>query len=160
MWTLEKRTIVAFATGVGVAVAGTMAGASFGSQPAPRAAPAPSTQAVGIVANAAPAARAPLITSACANKKTGAIAIKTKAHKRCTRKEKAVRFAPVVKPTPSLLDSKGNLTLSSTVRLSSPNGRFTLVVTNDGLGLKGPGGTVIIDPFKVQTTNGAAKPPE
>ena len=139
---VETRTLVAFVVGAGVAVACTVAGASFANQPAERAA-APPGKATAVHA----AVAAPLITAACADKKTGAVTIKGKKHKKCTGKEKAIRFATQVTPTGSILQSDGSLQLAKGAKLTSPNGLYTFVVTDEGVGLKGPGGTMTITPF-------------
>jgi hypothetical protein len=150
----DTRAIVGFTVGAGVAVACTVAGASFAQQPAARAPQAPAPPAA---AAAAPAP--PLITAACADKKTGVVTIVGKKHKKCTKAEKAISFATQVSPTPSILGTDGSLTLQGKVQLTSPNGQYILVLTDNGLGLKGPGGTFTIDPFTVATKQSREAPP-
>jgi hypothetical protein len=149
----ETRTMVSFTAGAGVAVVCLVAGASFAQQPAARPPDPPAR-----VASVATAAGAPLITSACADKKTGAVTVIGKKHKKCTKAEKAIRFATPATPTTSILGSDGSLTLNGKVRLTSPNGQYVLVVTDSGVGLKGPGGTLIIDPFEVKTEQARQTP--
>jgi hypothetical protein len=123
---IDRRRLVAFVVGAGVAgvaaTASTAVAFTESGPPAPRAA----------------AAAPPLVTKACANVKTGAVAVVGAGtrHKRCSKKEKAVSFAP------ALLASDGSL------RLLSPDHRYQLVLSNAGVGMKGPGGTFMIDALR------------
>jgi len=162
----DTRALVGFAVGAGVAVLCTVAGASFAQQPAARA-PAPPAKASA----ASSAAAGPLVTAGCANKKTGAIAIIGSKHKSCTSKEKSVSFATPV-PGPhgpagpqgpaggggSILQPDGSLVLTGDMRITSKNGAYILVLGDDGVGLKGPGGSVAIDPFSLTTVNNEKSP--
>lgn len=142
----DARTIVGFTVGAGMAIACTVAGASFAQPPTARAQESSVRMAAPAVAMATP-----LTTTACADKKTGAVTIVGKKHKKCTKAEKSIRFATQVTPTPSILGSDGSLKLAGKVQLTSPNGEYVLVLTDNGLGLKGPGGTIAIDPYAVVT---------
>lgn len=89
----------------------------------------------------------PLVLNACANKKSGAMSVigaGTK-KKRCKRTETAVRFAPTV------------LATDGSLRLTSPDGRFKLALSNNGVGMRGPGGSWIVDNFKTRRLDHAGK---
>jgi hypothetical protein len=103
----------------------------------------------------AKAAAPPLVVAACANKKTGVVTIKAKKHKTCSKAETAIAFAasgtgpagPAGPSGPSgalLLNPDGSLTLQDGARFTSANGLYQLVVTDSGVGMKGPGGEISI----------------
>jgi hypothetical protein len=163
MGLIEARTVTAFVLGAGVALGGWAAGSASASESARTAAAASAVQAAP-AAPAAPAAlttavKPPLVVLACANKKTGVVTVRGAGtrHTRCLRTELPITFATPAKPfpaiPPSLLSKDGSL------RLKSPNGQYALVLTNTGVGLKGPGGALLIDPFGVKTfdSTGRAK---
>jgi hypothetical protein len=152
MRVVDSRTLVGFTVGAGVAVACTVAGASFGQQPTARVVEPPAK------ALAAATAAPPVITAACADKKTGTVTVIGKKHKKCTKAEKAIRFATPAAPATSILGSDGSLRLKGEVQMTSPNGLYVLVLTDSGLGLKGPGGTMTIDPFSVATAQSRKTP--
>ncbi len=91
---------------------------------------------------------APVVTKACANKKTGALSVKGAGTKnvRCSAKEKAVRFA------------SASLSTKGTLRFTSSNGLYTFALTNTGVGMRGPGGSIIIDARRVQTLGPGGQP--
>ena len=160
---LDGRTMTGFAVGAGVAVVCTVAGASFAQQPFERA-PRASAKA-SVVTAAAPA---PLVTAACADKKTGVITIIGSKHKSCTSKEKAVAFAtsatgPAGPPGPqgpsgsSILLPDGSLALTNGATFTSPNGLYQLVISDSGVGYKGPGGSVVIDGSAIHTFDSTGK---
>jgi hypothetical protein len=149
----DTRTLVGFGVGAAVAVLCTVAGASFAQEPAaPRtAAVAPPAASVARVASPAP-----VIVAACANKKTGVVTIKAKKHKKCSKAETAIAFAatgtgpagPAGAPGLSgaaILGSDGSLSLANGARFISSNGLYQLVVSDAGVGLKGPGGEISIN---------------
>ncbi|WP_372734774.1 hypothetical protein [Nocardioides sp.] len=150
---IDSRTLVAFVTGAGLMLAGGLAGAAVAGQAQPSEAPSPAK--VQAIASSAPAAPL-LITSACANKKTGVVTVKAKKHKKCTKAEKAVRFAT---PAKSVLGSDGSLTLTKGMRITSANGQYVLVVNDLGVGLQGPGGTVLVDAFRVTSKQSRRETP-
>lgn len=138
---LEARSVIAFTAGAGVAVACFAAGSSVAAPLPP--APEPTSASSAPVATEPVSRAAPLVTAACADKRTGVIAIKATRHRRCTRQEKAVRFAPL--PPDSVLAPDGSLTLVGNARITSTNGLYALVVSDTGVGFRGPGGQVFVD---------------
>jgi hypothetical protein len=164
---LDNRALVGFGVGAGVAVLCTVAGASFAQQPSPAAAPEAASPVLPAVA--AKASAPPLIVAACANKKTGVVTIKAKKHKTCTKAETAIAFAasgtgPTGPPGPAgpsgalLLNADGSLTLQDGARFTSANGLYQLVVTDAGVGLKGPGGEISINGSTINQVKTGATP--
>jgi hypothetical protein len=144
---VEPRTLTAFAAGgLVAAVSGTL-GAAFAAHPSEHAAGAARAAAASAPGLAARATTTPLITKACANKKTGVVTVVGAGtqHTKCARTEKSVRFAG------SLLSSDGSL------RVTSPNKLYQIVVSNNGVGLRGPGGALTIDSFALKTFDSAGR---
>lgn len=121
------------------------AGAAVVGRPA-QVAPAAVSPTASAAVPARAAAAPPLVLKGCADKKTGVVSVigLGTRNKRCASGEVAVRFTPPAVVQPSILESDGSL------RLSSPDGRFQLVLSNAGVGMRGPGGQVSVDQLRVQ----------
>lgn len=160
---LEPKSLVAFVAGGVVALGAWTMGVA--SVPGPSAAAPPLAPAVAPSPEVAPrevaspvvaspdiaprAATIPVVRRACADKRTGALFVigAGTAKKRCSSGQIRVAWPvppPPTPPTPSILEPDGSL------RLTSPNNQYLLVVNNDGVGIRGPGGAILIDRVSIK----------
>ena len=155
MGLFEARSLATFVAGGAVAIgawtigAASVTGPSAGAPP-PAAAIATPVQEVAVVPSAVR-----LVRSACADKRTGQLYVIGAGtnRKRCGSGQVRVAWPAPPPPTPSILEDDGSL------RLASPNGQFLLVVNDQGVGIRGPGGAILIDRTSVRQFDSAGREP-
>jgi hypothetical protein len=161
---LEAKSVLAFVAGGAVALGAWTMGVASVSGPSAAAPPlAPAVAASPVVASPAsaspavvPAATTPkLVRRACADKRTGTLFVIGAGtnKKRCSRGQVRVAWPVPPPPTPSLLAPDGSL------RITSPNKQYLLVINDEGVGIRGPGGAILIDRASVKQFDSAGRAP-